>query len=156
MAEEPDFTEMINAAGTEGWAKAMGLRFVRATREEVVAELTIGPEHRQPYGIVHGGVHAGIIESVASVGAAIHAMPAGKNVVGMENHTSFLRAVRAGKLTATGKAVFRGRRSHIWEVTVQDESGRAAATGRVRLLLLDGDEAVAGERVDIGNGGEST
>ncbi|APR80652.1 ComA operon protein 2 [Minicystis rosea] len=145
-----DLAEMLNGAAIDGWARANGLRFLRASREEVVAELTIGPQHRQPYGIVHGGVHAGIIETLASVGAAIHAMPQGKNVVGMENHTSFLRAVRAGKLTATGKPVFPGKRSHIWEVTVHDETGRAAATGRVRLLLLDPDDQVGGERVTMG------
>src|SRR5512140_986568 len=110
-----DFAEMINAVDDAGWRKAMGLHIVRATVDEVVAELTVGPEHRQPYGIVHGGVHAGVIETLASIGAALHAMPAGKNVVGLENHTSFLRAVRSGKLTATAKPIMSGRRSHVWE-----------------------------------------
>jgi uncharacterized protein (TIGR00369 family) len=145
-----DFAEMINASAIDGWASAMGLRVTRATRTEVVAELTIGPAQRQPYGIVHGGVHCGIIETLASVGAALNAMPDGKSVVGLENHTSFVRAVRAGKLVGTARPITRGRRSQVWEVEVRDDAGRLAATGRVRLLVLDADADLAGERVAAG------
>lgn len=73
------------------------------------------PCHLQAYGIVHGGVYAGIIESLASVGAAIHALAEGKSVVGLENHTSFLRAVRSGTLHGVAKPLTRGRRSPVWE-----------------------------------------
>ncbi len=110
MAEpiQEDFAEMINAAAGEGWARAMGIRIVRATREEVAAEIPIQACHLQAYGIVHGGVYSGIIETLASIGAAIHAMPEGKTVVGLENHTSFLRAVREGTLHAVATPLSRG------------------------------------------------
>ncbi len=49
----------------------MGIHLVHATGDEVIAEMEIGPQHHQPYGIVHGGVHAGLIEAVTSVGAAL-------------------------------------------------------------------------------------
>src|SRR5438105_3216013 len=86
MAEQeaPNFAEMINAAD-DGWVHAMGLVVLRATRDEVVGELSIGPHHLQAYGIVHGGVHAGMVETLASIGAAIGAMAEGKTAVGLEN-----------------------------------------------------------------------
>jgi 1,4-dihydroxy-2-naphthoyl-CoA hydrolase len=144
MAE--DFAEMLNAT-RDGWNTAMGLRFVSANENEVIAELAIGPSHLQPYGIVHGGVHAGIIETVASVGAALFAMPLGRSVVGLENHTSFLHAVREGTLRVTAKPLTRGKRTQVWEGTVTDATGRIAATGRVRLLSLEADAALAGKTV---------
>jgi uncharacterized protein (TIGR00369 family) len=146
MAE--DFTEMLNGS-LDGWNTAMGLRFVSATADEVVAELVIGPSHRQPYGIVHGGVHAGIIETVASVGAALHALPLGRSVVGLENHTSFLHAVREGTLRVTARPLSRGKRTQVWEGTVTDANGRVAATGRVRLLALEAEAPLAGQTVDV-------
>ncbi len=133
----------------DGWNRAMGLTFLRATKDEVVAELEIAPQHRQPYGIVHGGVHCGVIETVASVGAALHAMSEGRSVVGLENSTSFLRAVREGKLTITARPLTRGRRTQVWEGTVADASGRPCATGRVRLLCLEPEAALAGETVEV-------
>jgi 1,4-dihydroxy-2-naphthoyl-CoA hydrolase len=132
-----------------GFNTAMGLRFVRATRDEVIAELTLGENHSQPYGIVHGGVHSGIIETVCSVGAAIDAMTDGRTVVGLENATTFLRAARSGVLRVTARPLTRGRRTQVWEATVTDEAGKAVASGRVRLLCLEAGSEIAGRKARV-------
>lgn len=132
----------------EGWLQAMGITITRATQDEVRAELTVGPEHLQGYGIVHGGVHCGLIESLASIGAALYALPRGQSVVGLENNTSFVRAVRAGaRLHAVATPVTRGRRTQVWESQVLDDEDKLVATGRVRLLCLEADQQLAGEHV---------
>src|SRR5258708_20589439 len=93
LPESPaeDFAARLNA-WLDGWNSSMGIQFVRATADEVVAEVQIGVLHRQAYGIVHGGLYSGLVETVASVGAALFAMKRGQSVVGLENHTSFLHA----------------------------------------------------------------
>jgi uncharacterized protein (TIGR00369 family) len=142
-----DFAARLNEM-PEGWLQAMGVTITLATKDEVRAELTVGPEHLQGYGIVHGGVHCGLIESLASIGAALFALPKGQSVVGLENHTSFIRAVRTGtKLRAVSTPVTRGNRTQVWEARVIDEEDRTVATGRVRLLCLDSDQSLAGEQV---------
>ncbi|MFV8749156.1 PaaI family thioesterase [Nannocystaceae bacterium ST9] len=149
MSDTPrDYTEVMNQR-LQGWNAAMGLRFVRASGDEVVAELVVGEVHRQPYGIVHGGVHAGIIETVASVGAALHAMAEERSVVGLENSTSFLHAVRSGTLRVTALPLTRGRRTQVWVAEVRDEADRLVASGRVRLLVLEPEAALAGRTVAI-------
>ena len=134
----------------EGWLQAMGVTITSATQDEVRAELTIGPEHLQSYGIVHGGVHCGVIESLASIGAALFAFPRGQSVVGLENTTSFIRAVRAGaKLHAVSTPITRGRRTQVWEAQVLDDEEKLVATGRVRLLCIERDQMLAGEQVTV-------
>jgi len=126
----------------------MGITITFATPDEVRAELTVGPEHLQGYGIVHGGVHCGLIETLASIGAALFALPRHQSVVGLENNTSFVRAVRAGaKLHAVSTPITRGRKTQVWEARVLDETDQIVATGRVRLLCLEADQALAGEQV---------
>lgn len=142
MTNHADAVEQL----TDGWRKAMGVRVVVATEEECVVEMDVGPQHLQPLGIVHGGVHAGLVETAASIGAGVWAMTRGMTVVGLENHTSFIHAVRGGKLVATAKPLTRGRRSQAWEVVVKDETGRIASTGRLRLLVLQPDSDLAGEK----------
>jgi 1,4-dihydroxy-2-naphthoyl-CoA hydrolase len=115
----------------------MGLEMVKIDPEEVVVEWTIGAQHRQPFGIVHGGVHCGVVETVCSIGASLHAAQHGMSIVGVENHTSFLRAVKEGRLRATARPIHVGRRAQLWEATIVDERGRAVATGRVRLFSVD-------------------
>ena len=148
--ESPDVADMINAVHQGTHAGALGLLVESATKERVTATLVVRGEHRQPQGIVHGGVYAAIIESLASVGGAINAMAQGKTVVGLENHTSFIRAVREGTLRAHATPITRGRRSQLWEVTIKNEADAIVATGRVRLLVLEADAEVAG--VAIGRG----
>jgi 1,4-dihydroxy-2-naphthoyl-CoA hydrolase len=148
MADPTDFAASINESLHDGWVHATGVRLVKATRDEVVAELEVAPAHLQAYGIVHGGVHCGVIETLASVGAAIDAMARGQTVVGLENHTTFVRAMRSGTLRATAKPLTRGRRTQVWEGTIVDESGKLVATGRVRLLCLEAGAELAGERAE--------
>ena len=144
---EEEFSEQLNAI-PEGWVQAMGITITHATRDEVRAELTIGRQHLQGYGIVHGGVHAGIIETLSSMGAYLFARETGYHVVGLENSTSFIRAVRTGaRLHAVATPVTRGRQTQVWQAQVLDDQERVVATGRVRLLCIPPDQSLAGEQV---------
>jgi uncharacterized protein (TIGR00369 family) len=122
-----------------GWVKEMGITILTATTEEVTCEWEVQEKHLQGYGIVHGGVHCGVIETLASVGAALVAHSRGQRVVGLENNTSFIRAVRNGVLHAVARPVTRGRTTQVWEAHVRDADERLIAQGRVRLLCLSHD-----------------
>ena len=132
----------------------MGLHLIRATADEVTAEIEIDHRHHQAYGIVHGGVYSGLIETASSVGAAIWAWRNRQSVVGVENNTSFLSAVRDGKISATARPLMRGRRTQVWEAKVTDVAGRLVAHGKVRLIALEAGASLAGERVKVKSGQE--
>src|SRR5262245_58961253 len=104
-----------------GFDQTMGFRYVSLSRDEVVLEYTVEAKHLQPYGIVHGGVHCAAVETACSTGAGIDAMARGLAVVGVENHTSFIRAVRGGLVRVTARPLTRGRRSQLWEATARDD-----------------------------------
>lgn len=139
-----DVVALINA-NLGGWNTRMGLSFTTVTEELCVGELVVGEQHLQPYGIVHGGVHCGIIEAACSTGAAVSAMARGQSVVGLENATSFIAAVRGGTLRVTATPVTRGRRTQVWQAVVVNDAGKTCATGRVRLLCLDPGSELAGK-----------
>ena len=132
-----------------GFNELLGLRFTSVEYDEIVAEVNVGPHLWQPYGLVHGGVYASMIETLASVSAAVNATWLDQRVVGIENSTSFLRAVREGVLRGTATPLSRGRRSHVWTISIRDDNDRVAATGRVRILCMDAGAEIAGEVVDI-------
>jgi uncharacterized protein (TIGR00369 family) len=143
-----DVVALLNAH-RGGFERMLGLTFTRVTPDEVVCEVPVGPNLTQPYGLVHGGVYASIIETLASTGAALDAMTRGQSAVGLENTTSFVHAVRAGTLIGTAVPVHRGRRTQVWQVEVRDGDGKLAATGRVRMLCLEAGAAIAGETVAL-------
>lgn len=141
-----DLAAMLNERNA-GFDATLGVRFLEASAERVVVEYTVGPQHLQPYGIVHGGVHAGLVETVCSVGAGLAASARGQGVVGLENHTSFIHAVRGGVVRVTALPLTRGRRVQVWEARAEDEAGRLVSTGRVRLLCIDQGSDLAGKPV---------
>jgi len=51
------------------------------------------------------------------------------------------------KLRAVSTPITRGQRTQVWEARVIDEEDRVVATGRVRLLCLEPEQALAGEQV---------
>jgi 1,4-dihydroxy-2-naphthoyl-CoA hydrolase len=146
-----DPVTMLNAA-RGGFEVAIGLTFLRASADEVECEVPVTAQLMQPYGLVHGGVYAAIIETIASVGAAMVAMPRGQTAVGLENTTSFLRAVRSGKLIGIARPLHRGRATQVWEAEIRGDDGKVAATGRVRMLCLEPGAKIAGETVALKSG----
>jgi uncharacterized protein (TIGR00369 family) len=148
-----DFAGQANAH-RGGFNKAMGLEFTRVTTAEVIAEIAVDERHLQPYGLVHGGVYAGMIETLCSTGAALAAMAAGRTAVGLESSTAFLRAARGGVLRGRAVPVHPGRRTQVWQAEIHDEAGRLLATGRVRLLCLEAGAKAGGAEVALATDGE--
>ena len=120
----------------------LGLDICELTGERVVARWTAGPKHHQPYGIVHGGVHCSVVETLGSLGGhcwAVARDPEAK-VVGVNNNTDFFRAVTDGAMTSTGVPLHQGRLQQLWLIeTHSDADGRLVARGQVRLQNLYGD-----------------
>lgn len=132
-----DDTSLSERLGFEmGFAKAAGMHLVSAAPEEVRLSLQVGPHHLQPQGLVNGGVLAALVETAGSVGAGLNVAP-GWAVVGVENHTSFLRPARSGTLLAVARPLHIGQRSQLWETTVENEAGKLIATGRLRLMAVE-------------------
>lgn len=132
------------------WDAQAGLRIVEASAERVVAEYVIEEKHHQPYGIVHGGVHCSAVETVCSIGAGMSALERGtaSGAVGLENQTSFVRAVRSGKVRVVATPLARGSRTQLWQAEARDEEGRLIAHGKVRALCLQDGTVLAGKNFE--------
>ena len=115
--------------------ETLGATLVEVSADRVVLTCPVAAHLLQPYGIVHGGVYCSLVESAASIGAGTWFAGRG-NVVGVSNHTNFIRATRDGLLTATATPVQRGRTQQLWRVEI--ESGdRLVAVGEVRLANIE-------------------
>ena len=96
MSDEQQYA----GGGTDVWGETLGLEFVEVSQTRVVATLEAGPQHHQPYGILHGGVYCSIVEGVASYGAGQVSHARGEGVVGVSNQTDFLRSHSEGASTS--------------------------------------------------------
>lgn len=126
-------TDLRESLGA-GFDKELGLTYLEMTPDGGRAQLEITQKLLQPWGIVHGGVYCAVIESMASVSGHVWLSEnGGGTVVGVNNNTDFLRAIRSGTVTATSTPIHRGRRQQLWLITITDETDRIVARGQVRL-----------------------
>jgi 1,4-dihydroxy-2-naphthoyl-CoA hydrolase len=117
----------------------LGLEITELTPDRAVATWTVGPQLHQPYGILHGGVHCSVVETLASLGAAswVAGRDPSARVVGVNNNTDFFKAVREGAMTSTATPLHRGRSQQLWLVeSYVDADGSLSARGQVRLQNL--------------------
>ena len=131
-----DFTAAVTQHMT-GYDRHLGLEITEATPTRVCAQLKIAECHTQIHGLVHGGVYTSIVETLGSIGAALSARSLGRTIVGLDNHTSFLKAIREGTLCAVSEPIAAGRRTQIWSTKISDNSGNLVALGQLRLLCIE-------------------
>ena len=139
--------ETVEARDLEGWlalerdgfgTTTLGLVWDRISREEAHAHLEVDDRHRQPYGIVHGGVWCSVVESLASVAAVLRVAGDGRFVVGVSNTTDFLRSHRQGRIDAVATPIHVGRSQQLWQVVLSRAiDGVPVARGQVRLANVD-------------------
>lgn len=139
----------LEAAGyLGGFLESLGARIGDVTADRATMTLPITPALHQPNGIVHGGVYCTIVETLASLAAATWIGERG-HVVGVANHTDFLRATRTGTLHALSSPIHRGRTQQLWLVEITDDDpgvagARLVARGEVRLANISSTDHLAG------------
>jgi uncharacterized protein (TIGR00369 family) len=117
-------------------AEGLGIRFVEAAPDRVVAELP----YREALTTVGGAVHGGTLMAFAdTVGAAatVLNLPAGATTTTLESKTNFFAAGRSGTFRAESTPLHRGKRTMVWQTRVTDESGRLLAlTIQTQMVLV--------------------
>jgi uncharacterized protein (TIGR00369 family) len=113
----------------------LGIRFVEATPERVVAELTHRTELTTVGGALHGGTLMALADTVGAAATFLN-LPAGASTTTLESKTNFFAAARGGVVRAEATPLHRGKRTHVWQTRVTDESGRLLSlTTQTQMVL---------------------
>ena len=115
--------------------ETLGIDVVESSAVKVVLRMEVGPPVHQPFGILHGGVSAVLVESAASIGTYMNLDPVSQVSAGIELNISHLRGRREGHVIATGVPVRIGRTLHVWAVDIADEHGDPVAVGRCTVAV---------------------
>jgi len=130
--EPSGFTIEPKAFGA--WLDALGFEIEELTGTRVAGHLDVTPDHHTPWGVVHGGVFATIVESTASLGASAAVADRGQFAVGVNNSTDFLRPVVDGRVDVVASPILQGRVQQLWSVEfTRHDDGKLIAQGRLRV-----------------------
>lgn len=119
---------LVDTQGGE-LARKMGIELLELGAERSVARMPV-EGNRQVVGLLHGGAHVVLAESLGSMSSAIHAGP-DKIAVGIEINATHSRSVTEGVVEATCEALVLGRTLATHQITVRDEAGNRLSTIRM-------------------------
>ncbi len=98
-------------------------------------EVEVQKKHLQPYGIVHGGVYASLIDAAAFWAAYSTVESTAMTTVEMK--LNYLAPAASGRFIARGKSIKSGRTICLSEATVFDDQRKMLAHGTVTLMILN-------------------
>jgi 1,4-dihydroxy-2-naphthoyl-CoA hydrolase len=131
----PELYERIVRTGGGELTVKMGVEFLELSAEHSVARMPV-EGNRQVVGILHGGAHVVLGESLGSISSAIHAGP-GRVAMGIEINATHSRSISSGVVTATCDALVLGRTLATHEIVIRDEEGRRLSTVRMTNILKE-------------------
>ena len=117
--------------------RKMGVEYVELSASHSLARMPV-EGNRQVVGILHGGAHVVLGESLGSISSAIHAGP-GRVAMGIEINATHSRSISEGWVTATCEALVLGRTLATHEIVIRDDEGRRLSTVRMTNILRDRD-----------------
>ena len=134
----PDYVNAVmQTVNHSPFPSHIAFRMVSMDFDSARIELDVLPQHMQPFGIVHGGVLATLIDT-ATFWAGFMRLPEDYGLVNVDLKLNYLKAVVSGRLVAEGRCLRAGRSISYTEAAVRDTSGELVAHGTSTLMGLPG------------------
>ena len=110
------------------FAQWLGIEFVSAEADCLVARMLIRPELCTIGGIAHGGAIMSFADTLGAAAAFINLPADAKGTTTIESKTNFIAGAPAGT-TVIGRTILvhRGRRTQVWQTRVLTEQEKLVA-----------------------------
>ncbi|MBI3455002.1 MAG: PaaI family thioesterase [Candidatus Rokubacteria bacterium] len=113
-------------------AALLGIRFIEASPDRVIAELAIRDDLRTVGGALHGGTLMALADTVGAAATMLN-LPPGARTTTLESKTNFFAAGRTRLVRAEATPLHRGKRTMVWQTRVADNVLVTVAFTRTRV-----------------------
>jgi uncharacterized protein (TIGR00369 family) len=138
MTPNPAYVEAVqDIVHTAPYPQLIGMKIAALEFDRCRIELALRNDHMQPFGIVHGGVLATLIDT-ATFWAAFMRLPEDAGLVNVDLKLNYLKAVVQGHLRAEGECLRAGRQISYTVASVYNEDDELVAHGTSTMMALPG------------------
>jgi 1,4-dihydroxy-2-naphthoyl-CoA hydrolase len=117
-------------------AVLMGVKFIEAEKDRVVATMMVREDLCTMNNIIHGGSIMALADTVGAAATVIN-LPEGAGTTTIESKTNFVGPAQAGTtIKATATPIHRGRRTHVWQTRLETEAGKLVAVVTQTQMVL--------------------
>ncbi len=116
--------------------EALDVRFEAFDDESITASMVVDSRTHQPYGLLHGGASVVLAETLGSTASYLCIDSSKFYCVGLEVNANHLRGVRSGRVTAVARPVHLGRTTHVWDIRLSGDDGKASCISRLTMAIV--------------------
>ncbi len=127
----------LNSNRAKGLGETLEIKIVARGNNWLLAQMPVKAQHKQPFGIVHGGATAALAETVASIAGWLCIDGKNQASVGLELNINHLKAIREGILLAKATAIHVGRLTQVWQIDIKNQDFKAVSTSRLTITVIN-------------------
>ena len=125
----------MNIDWNVGLVTHLGIEFLEVTPDRVRARLQVNDKLLTTTGVVHGGTLMAFADTIGAAGTVAN-LDEGQRTATLESKTNFISGCKAGWITGESTPIHKGKRTHVWETRITDESGKLlSVTTQTQMIL---------------------
>jgi 1,4-dihydroxy-2-naphthoyl-CoA hydrolase len=114
----------------------LGIEFIEVSEGKVIARMPVDHRTIQPAKRLHGGASMALAESVGSAGSLMLVNPEEFMVLGVEINGSHVSTTNENEVFGIGTIVHRGKTSHVWNIRIEDKTGKLISVCRLTNRIV--------------------
>lgn len=100
------------------------------------AKMPVNEKTKQPMGILHGGAHVVLAESLGSLGANLCLDNTQEYAVGLDINSNHLKSVNNGYVHGIAKPIHIGKQTHVWEIKIYNDAEQLLNISRLTMMVM--------------------
>lgn len=128
--------EDIQKSQVDDMTKHIGIEFTELGDNYIKGKMPVDHRTRQPFGILHGGAHVVLAETLGSLGANLTLDTSKAHAVGLDINSNHIKSVKEGWVFGTAKPIHIGGKTQVWEIRIEDEKGQLLNISRLTMFIV--------------------
>lgn len=115
----------------------IGIEFVEIGDDFIKAKMPVDKRTHQPMGLLHGGAHVVLAETIGSTAANLCLDNSKEYALGLDINSNHLKSARDGFVFGIAKPIHIGAKTQVWEIKIYDEKDNLLNISRLTMMVLN-------------------
>ncbi|MCU0415962.1 MAG: hotdog fold thioesterase [Cytophagaceae bacterium] len=134
---KPETHTDFNELSRESMIEHLGITLIEVQPKRLIGSMPVDYRTKQPYGLLHGGASVVLAETLGSYGSVLHIDTTKQYCVGMAIQSQHFRPVSEGHVIGTAELLHKGKKTHVWEISIHTEEGKLVNKSSLTVMIVD-------------------
>lgn len=128
--------EALQNNGKNTLVEHLGIEFTEVGDDFIKAKMPVDKRTHQPMGLLHGGAHVVLAETLGSTAANLCLDNTKEYALGLDINSNHLKAAKDGYVYGTARPIHVGAKTQVWEIKITNEKEQLLNISRLTMIVL--------------------